>query len=199
MSSVLPFIDFRQYSPVNLRAAYALAVSILLHGMLLLLFIEQGARLVDIPAHRGLTVMLPMKPLAFVAQDERETSQSAEVTSTRPRTLDRSNSQQADTDNVSASQPSQSLSSESETTTLPHIDIDAAYGIARQAARSSRSASASVRMEAALPLEQETQLSRSVSKAARPDCRTAHAGLGLFALPFLIADSITNRDRGCKW
>lgn len=197
MSATLPFLDNPQPSPVNLRAANALAVSIFLHGLVLLLFLVQGARFNDVPAHRGLTVMLPMKPFPPVTPDDRQTSQSAEATSPRPLTPDRSTSQQANTGIVSASQPSPSVSPESESATPPHIDIDAAYGIARQAAKSSRNTSASVRIEAASPLEQETQLSRSVSKAARPDCRTAHAGLGLFALPFLIADTIT--DRGCKW
>jgi len=199
MPATLTFIDNPQPSPVSLRAARALAASIFLHGLLLLLFLGQGARFVDMPAQRGLTVMLPMRPPAFVTPDDRQTLLSAETATPRSFAADQSLSQQANADIVAASQPSLSGSAESERTSTAHIDIDAVYGIARQAARTSRNTSASVRIEAVSPVAQEieTQLGRSVSKAARPDCRTAHAGLGLFALPFLIADAIT--DRGCKW
>lgn len=197
MSATLPFIDILQPSPVNLRTANALAVSIFLHGLVLLLFHVQGARFNDVPAQRGLTVMLPINPFPPAPSNDRQTSQSAEATSPQPLTPDRPTSQQANTGIISASQPSPSVSPELERATPPHIDIDAAYGIAQQAARSSPNASTSVRIEAASPFKQETQLSRSVSKAARLDCRTAHAGLGLFALPFLIADTFT--DRGCRW
>lgn len=40
-------------------------------------------------------------------------------------------------------------------------------------------------------------LSREMAKAARPPCRDAHAAKGLLALPFLLADTVT--DSGCKW
>lgn len=41
------------------------------------------------------------------------------------------------------------------------------------------------------------ELSESVRKAAREDCRTAHAGKGLLALPYLAWETAT--DKGCKW
>ena len=45
--------------------------------------------------------------------------------------------------------------------------------------------------------EPETKLGRAIQKAAQPDCRDAYAGLGLLAVPVLIADAIT--DKGCRW
>ena len=44
---------------------------------------------------------------------------------------------------------------------------------------------------------ERTVLSREMEKAARPPCRDAHASKGLLALPFLLADTVT--DSGCKW
>jgi len=77
------------------------------------------------------------------------------------------------------------------------IDIETAYAVARQSSKSSRGMGSQSANPEPPALESETPLGRSIAKSARPDCRTAHAGLGLFAIPFLIADTIT--DRGCKW
>jgi hypothetical protein len=40
-------------------------------------------------------------------------------------------------------------------------------------------------------------LQRGVTRAARPDCKDAYAGLVLLAIPALLVDSV--RDDGCKW
>ncbi|MWA18788.1 hypothetical protein GPJ57_13120 [Burkholderia pseudomallei] len=40
-------------------------------------------------------------------------------------------------------------------------------------------------------------LARTMSKASRADCRNAHAGMGLLAIPALALDAVT--DTGCKW
>ena len=78
------------------------------------------------------------------------------------------------------------------------IDIEAAYRIARQSAKSRPGLVESQVASLAPPaLEQETPLGRSMSKSARKSCLTAHAGLGLLALPVLIASAVT--DTGCKW
>ena len=45
--------------------------------------------------------------------------------------------------------------------------------------------------------EPESKLARAIQKAAKPDCRDAYAGLGLLAVPVLIADAIV--DKGCRW
>lgn len=182
------------------RAAIALAASTLLHGILLLLFFDQEVRLLKGPAYPGLTVWLSAKPPVPADPHDRRTSQPAQTLSPGSVSASPSPSPQPDSDGVSALQASPSALSappESDATAPTHIDIDAAYGIARQAAKSSPGASAVARDAIEPPMEQVTPLSRGMSKAARQDCRSAHAGLGLFALPFLIANTIA--DRGCKW
>ncbi|MGZ5181494.1 MAG: hypothetical protein ACXWC2_13500 [Ramlibacter sp.] len=47
------------------------------------------------------------------------------------------------------------------------------------------------------PVSQETPLQRGMARSARPDCQHAYAGLGLFAIPALLRDSL--RDDGCRW
>jgi hypothetical protein len=80
----------------------------------------------------------------------------------------------------------------------PSIDIEGA----RQIARSGRSGTGN-RMESGPSTAQiqesepDSPLGKAIAKTTRPDCRVAHAGLGLFALPFLIADTITSE--GCHW
>lgn len=53
-----------------------------------------------------------------------------------------------------------------------------------------------VRLGPKAPVEQ-SELARGIAKSARPPCKNAHADMGLLALPFLLADTVT--DRGCKW
>lgn len=53
-----------------------------------------------------------------------------------------------------------------------------------------------VRLGPKAPAEQ-SDIARGIAKSARPPCRNAHADKGLLALPFLLADTVT--DRGCKW
>lgn len=77
------------------------------------------------------------------------------------------------------------------------IDIEAAYAIARQSGRSSRNPGEQAATPAPPTLENQTALGRDIGRSTRPDCRTAHANLGLFAIPFLIADTLS--ERGCKW
>lgn len=75
-------------------------------------------------------------------------------------------------------------------------------GVLRNAAKAGRSRGVSAMAEAAgVPLSTEKNvaddLSKSVQKAARADCRVAHTDKGLFALPFLAWDAAT--QKGCKW
>lgn len=46
-------------------------------------------------------------------------------------------------------------------------------------------------------LERDTPYSRLIARAHRPDCKSAYAGAGLFAIPLLLYD--TARDKGCRW
>ncbi len=40
-------------------------------------------------------------------------------------------------------------------------------------------------------------LAKGIANSARPSCSDAQTGMGLLALPFLLADTL--RDEGCKW
>jgi hypothetical protein len=46
-------------------------------------------------------------------------------------------------------------------------------------------------------LEGDTDSARAIAKAARGDCKSAYAGIGLLAIPALLWDTV--RDKGCKW
>jgi hypothetical protein len=47
------------------------------------------------------------------------------------------------------------------------------------------------------PPDVKSKLARDIEKAARPDCRTAYAGLGLLAVVPLAVDAA--RSKGCGW
>lgn len=47
------------------------------------------------------------------------------------------------------------------------------------------------------PPERKSKLTEGIEKSAKPDCRTAHADMGLLAVVPLAADAI--RDKGCRW
>jgi|SRR5215472_8121290 len=79
---------------------------------------------------------------------------------------------------------------------LPHIDREASRERAREIA-SGRSGSRGVFNPIPIPPEAKTKEAVAIEKAARPDCRDAYAGLGLLAVPVLVASAIA--DAGCKW
>ena len=69
---------------------------------------------------------------------------------------------------------------------------------ATQPPRGNARASGLVQLNLAPPApDPESKLARDIQKAAKPDCRDAYAGLGLLAVPVLIADAII--DKGCRW
>jgi hypothetical protein len=78
----------------------------------------------------------------------------------------------------------------------PPIDMEAA----RQRAREIASEATSTRgILPALPPPPErlSKESHALEKAIKPDCRTAYAGMGLLAVPVLVASTIG--DGGCRW
>lgn len=80
--------------------------------------------------------------------------------------------------------------------TLPRIDIDAARRLARQTARGPLRAGAPP-AQATAGDDHKTVLGRAIARSAVADCRTAHAGWGLLAIPYLIRDAV--KDGGCNW
>jgi hypothetical protein len=79
----------------------------------------------------------------------------------------------------------------------PHIDLEAAK---KRAAREIVHEGSGSRAVLPFPLpvpERKTKEAQAMEKAIKPDCRTAYAGLGLLAVPALVASAIT--DEGCHW
>jgi hypothetical protein len=48
------------------------------------------------------------------------------------------------------------------------------------------------------PVERRDKLAEDIAKAAKPDCRTAYAGMGLLAVVPLVASSVSSNG-GCNW
>lgn len=80
---------------------------------------------------------------------------------------------------------------------LPHIDRTASRERAREIAAERAGPRALITLPVPVPPEVKSKEAKAIEKAGRPDCRTAYAGLLLLAVPFLVADALT--DSGCKW
>jgi hypothetical protein len=80
---------------------------------------------------------------------------------------------------------------------LPHIDRAASRERAREIAAGRAGPRALITLPVPAPPEVKSKEAKAIEKAGRPDCRTAYAGLLLLAVPFLVADTLT--DSGCKW
>jgi len=78
----------------------------------------------------------------------------------------------------------------------PHIDMEAARRRAREIASEATSARG-ILPALPPPPERKSKESTALEKAVKPDCRTAYAGMGLLAVPVLVASTIG--DGGCRW
>jgi hypothetical protein len=79
----------------------------------------------------------------------------------------------------------------------PRIDLDAAKKRAAREIVHEGSGSPAV-LPFPLPVpERKTKEAKAMEKAIKADCRTAYAGMGLLAVPALVASAIT--DEGCRW
>ena len=79
---------------------------------------------------------------------------------------------------------------------LPHIDREGARQRAREIA-SGEGSRRVINLPLPVPPEKKSKEAQAIDKAARPDCRSEYADLGLLAVPALLANAIT--DTGCKW
>jgi hypothetical protein len=89
------------------------------------------------------------------------------------------------------------LDTDDESTRAPVLDLEAAGRIAREVDRARERSLSELPPLGPPASDPRVALARDIAKAARADCRTAHAGKGLLAIPFLIFDAMT--DDGCKW
>jgi len=188
------------------RLVVAAALSVLLHALVLVAFREH------VPARWGVTESRRALPIEATLRPDRsresreesarpEVERSTEKEATRK--LPRKRAAVAAEPRATPSEPADASAqgkappdSGRENSANPTIDLEAARRIAREADRS-RERSLSELPPLERPQTESQRLGRAVAKAARPDCLTAHAGKGLFAVIFLIKDSIA--DTGCKW
>lgn len=80
---------------------------------------------------------------------------------------------------------------------VPRIDLERARALARASAVGSEKTRDARFEPPSQERESEGALAKGIAKALRPDCREAYSGAGLFAVPFLLRDTLS--DRGCKW
>ena len=80
----------------------------------------------------------------------------------------------------------------------PYIDLEGARREAtHQVAREGTGSRAVLALPLEPPPEYKSKDARALEKAVKPDCRTAYAALGLFAVPALLVSAFT--DTGCRW
>lgn len=77
-----------------------------------------------------------------------------------------------------------------------HIDLEATRKRAREIAGEATS-TRGILPALPPPPEKKSKESVALEKAIKPDCRTAYAGMGLLAVPALVASTIG--DGGCRW
>lgn len=100
-------------------------------------------------------------------------------------------------DTIASSRPPDTAENGRSERPARHIDVETAYQIARQSARVDAGFRNPRAAQPRLDEAGNTPLGIAVATSSRPDCRSAYAGAGLFAIPFLLKDAIG--DKGCKW
>lgn len=193
----------------NRRFATATCASLLLHVLFLTAYdqrksADDGALWTATWSH-DLSVTLRFPPSSRVVSDQDMLEKKQTKVDARPSKKDPT--KQIDGGNESASIPSQIIAPISSSRasdnaivfdSTPTVDVEGARHIARQMARA-QGQNLAQQLPRRIPsgIERETPLGQAIARSSRSDCRTAYAGAGLFAIPFLIRDAVT--DSGCKW
>ncbi len=203
----------REFRPMR-RFLVAMGVSLLTHALLLAWWQTHGGETMPKPA-TTLTVVLAKPEMAKIPELPRElpAEPPPKPPAVKPppeKTPPRRQPTQAKAEkptkppqSVIALEPASKDAAATETVpvvanTPPTVDLDAAKSLARQIGKRTSGPSAQQRLESRLnnPVRIDP-LAKAVGSAARPDCKTAHSGAGLLALPMLAWDSVT--DSGCRW
>lgn len=178
------------------RVLLALAGSLALHAILLVgLNLRPLPDVVfgDVLRQFPLTVLLdPLTPLAVAPKTLPAARRSESITSSPSRTSLRSD--------LPAPKAPATTAQIVQTPTQPRFDLELLRQQARESGQGKQTPIAPQNLGQALPqpaLERDTPLSKSIAKAKRPDCKTAHSRWGLFAIPLLIYDTAT--ESGCQW
>ena len=75
--------------------------------------------------------------------------------------------------------------------------VGARAAAAREVLREGAGNRALIRLPVPPPPEYKSKEAVAIEKAAKADCRTEYAALGLFAVPALLISALT--DSGCRW
>jgi hypothetical protein len=178
--------------------AVGLAVSLLLHSLLLAVVGQRA------PFHSKVYERAPSPLQARVRPLEREELSNRSEQAPVGRALEpprRRSARKPVADAVKPSPPAaspQTLPSPGdEPSAAPVLDLEAIKKMAREVDRAREPSLSELPLFDPPASDPRAALSRGIAQAARADCRTAHAGKGLLAIPFLIFDAVT--DEGCKW
>ncbi len=79
----------------------------------------------------------------------------------------------------------------------PRLDLDATRQRAREIASEGAGYRGIVPAIPPPPPDRKSKLAEAIEKAQKPDCRDAYAGMGLLAVPALVASAVGNG--GCRW
>jgi hypothetical protein len=180
-------------------------LSVLLHALVLIAFRVA-------PAHVNVSESKPMLPLELTLRPYRSHATSMEDVQAEAKRAAKPHAGEKITRKPDASVEPSSVRSDivmpraqeetppgsgNEGSAYPSIDWEAARRIARETDRTRARSLSELPALGSPEAESGTVLGRGIAKAARPDCRTAHAGMGLLTIAFLLRDAIT--DNGCKW
>jgi hypothetical protein len=80
----------------------------------------------------------------------------------------------------------------------PAVTVESMKRRAREIAAEGSGSRGVLNMIPPPPVEKKDKLAEDIAKAAKPDCRTAYAGLGILAVVPLVASSVGNNG-GCNW
>ena len=79
----------------------------------------------------------------------------------------------------------------------PRLNFDTVRQRAREAATEGSGSRGLLPLQIPIPAERKSKLAEELEKAIKPDCRNAYAGMGLLAIPALVAGAVA--DVGCRW
>ncbi len=192
-------------TPRHSHLVAAVLVSVLLHTFILIVFRAAPAHLDVSEGQRAFPLQMTLRAYRSraISMDNGQTESTRSTNSHPTEKITRKPAASVDAPSVRseavnpAAQETTRPGSTNENSAYPSIDLEAGKRIARETDRARERSLAELAALGLPESETATVLSRGILKAGRPDCRGAHAGMGLLAIAFLVKDAIT--DNGCKW
>ena len=195
--------------PRRSRLVAGLAVSILLHMLLLALWRTPSLPPAQLDERRwaqpitpplSVRIVPPPPPEPAVRAEPPAASAKPDKPAARPAPA-RAESRLAERIEPDNAEPPAMTVVPSPTDSAPTFDPDAARAAARAMAKdldvpSGNWVGEKLKKERELQETRDAQLGRNIANSARADCKTAYAGAGLLAPLIMLMDK---KDSGCKW